>query len=141
MCQMSKPSDNKYNEEVIEDLEKQLSKVPFITAITQKVHRKNYTKKQLHMKLIRAWQLIWCVTGITTPSPHFPLPTLCRPIRIFILDSQLTRWELFSTSVSDKKQLPTAYMWVPITLHSVKKYLFTNTHRNETNRFSHFKAK
>lgn len=31
---MSKPSDNKHNDAVIEDLEKQVSKVPFITTIT-----------------------------------------------------------------------------------------------------------
>lgn len=93
------------------------------------------------MKLIMALQLIWCVPGTTTPSPHFPLPTLCRPIRIFILGSQLTRWELFSTSMSDKKKLPTTYMSVPSTLQSMKKYLFKNTHRNETNKFSHCKAK
>lgn len=99
--QMSKPSDNKRwcsNRGPGEAT----TKGSFHHYHNSKNPQKKLCKKtKLHIKLIMALQLIWCVTLLST----FHLPTLCTPIRVFILGSQLTRWELFSTSVSERNHL------------------------------------
>lgn len=122
---------------VIEDLQKKLPKVPFITTIIQKVYsKKNTGKGTSHKGRIMALQF-WRVT-ITSFLPntaHF----------VFFVGSQGTSWELFSSSVSDRKKLPRekkCYLYVCTFIsRSLKVQIFTNIYANETDKFSHSKAK
>lgn len=69
---MSKPSYNKHSDAVTEDLEKYLPKVPFITTITQKVHRRNYAEKATSHKVTNGFTVDLMCYRYYQPSPLPP---------------------------------------------------------------------